>query len=129
MWFRKKETEEQRRKRILESEDSWSCYRYALEVIKDRWPEAEDIIIKDSDSALYYSAEVIKGRWPEAEDIIMKDPHNACQYAQNIIKDRWLEAEPYIMKNLFAARCYMDFVLIFKFIKDNNIQVKEVNND
>jgi hypothetical protein len=63
----------------------------------NRWPEAEPYIMKHPIAARYYAEDILKGkRWPEAEPYIMKDPQQALYYAQRVIKDRWTEAEPYI---------------------------------
>jgi len=62
-----------------------ATYKYARDVIKDRWPEAEPIIIQNPSAAYCYAIDVIKGRWPEAEPIIMKDPMVACWYAKYVI--------------------------------------------
>jgi len=73
-------------------------YWYAENVIKGRWPEAEEYIMKNPYYAYYYAKNIIKDRWLEAEEYIMKDPKWAYWYALYVIKDRWLEAEEYIMK-------------------------------
>ena len=44
------------------------AYRYALRIIKGRWPEAELIILTDPRWAYYYTLNIIKGRWPEFEE-------------------------------------------------------------
>ena len=53
-----------------------------------------------------YARDIIKGRWPEAELYIMKDPVWAYCYARDVVKDRWIEAEPCIKKNPGWARLY-----------------------
>ena len=82
--------------------------KYAREVIKGRWPEAEPYIMKVSYTAYGYARAILyndpewpydRGRWPEAEPYIMQEPFTALIYAKNILKHRWKEAEPYIMKN------------------------------
>jgi hypothetical protein len=76
-----------------------TLYRYAYNVIKGRWPEAEPYIMKDYIWAYCYALDVIGGRWPEAEPYIMKNPTWAYWYAFDIIKGRWTEAEPYIKQD------------------------------
>lgn len=56
----------------------------------------EHMIAKQPMTAYRYAAEVMRGRFPDAEPYIMKDPYYAQEYALNIIKGRWEEAEPYI---------------------------------
>ena len=75
------------------SKDPEWAYWYALNVIKGRWPEAEETISKDPRWAYSYALNVIKGRWPEGEQAISTDPYLACSYACNVIKGRWPEAE------------------------------------
>ena len=65
-------------------EDPRKAYRYAYNVIKGRWCQAEPCIMKDPQSACLYALGVIKGRWPEAEDIIMKDELWWVSYKRNI---------------------------------------------
>jgi len=36
---------------------------------------------------------VIKDRWPEAEKIIMSNPETAYKYARDVIKRLWFEAK------------------------------------
>ena len=87
-------------------ESSFYASQYAWLVINGRWPKAEPIIMQDPYSAWSYAVNVIKGRWPEAEPIIMEDPWTANYYACEVIKDRWPEAEPIIMKKQDAWRGY-----------------------
>jgi len=54
------------------------------------------IILKHERAAYWlywYARDVIKDRWPEAEEYIKKDPKHAYWYARDIIKNRWHEAE------------------------------------
>jgi len=74
-------------------------YWYAKNIIKDRWSDAEEYIMKDPEWIYYYAKNIIKGRWYEAEEYIKKTQKWAYQYAKNIIKNRWPEAEEYIMKD------------------------------
>ena len=67
--------------------DPESAYYYTGYMIKGRWPEAEDVIKKDTCYAYLYALNVIKGRWPEAEEYIKKDPYYAYGYAYEVIKD------------------------------------------
>ena len=76
-----------------------NLYNHACDVIKDRWPEAEPIIMESSFYASQYAWLVINGRWPKAEPIIMQDPYSAWSYARFVIKGRWPEAESHIMKD------------------------------
>ena len=82
--------------------------RYAENIIKGRWKEAEPYIMR-SPYAYFYAKYVIKGRWVEAEENIMKDSYFAAEYSKYILKERWLEAESYIMKDEGEWEEYKDY--------------------
>ena len=63
-------------------------YWYTLEVIRGRWSEAEEYIMKDPKWAYYYANYIIKNRWPEAEKYIIEDLEWAYWYTRDVIKDR-----------------------------------------
>ena len=46
--------------------DPVPAYRYARDVIKGRWPDAESVIMTSPEWAYGYACDVIKGHWPEA---------------------------------------------------------------
>ena len=48
----------------------------------------EFIIKKDPEHACLYARDIIKGRFPEAEEYIKKDLEQAYYYARDIIKDK-----------------------------------------
>ena len=87
------------------------CYWYAVNVIKERWHEVEDVINKDPEYAYHYARDMIKGRWYEAEDVINKDPEWAYYYAHDVIKGRWHEAENVINKDPEWAYYYAHDVI------------------
>lgn len=84
---------------------------YAKQVIKGRWPEAEEKIIRNPELAANYAWGIIGGRWPEAEPTIMNDAYAARIYAQAVLRGRWPEAEETIMKDLGEATYYATEVL------------------
>lgn len=63
--------------------------RYAKEVMKGRWLEAESNLAKDAEYSYIYAREVIKGRFHEAEPTIKANTQYAYQYARDCIKGRW----------------------------------------
>jgi hypothetical protein len=69
------------------------AFLYACEIIKDRWPSAEGIIIASPHTSYFYAEYVIKGRWPEAESVIATTAISAYWYADRVIKGRWPEGE------------------------------------
>ena len=96
---------------MLSQGDSMPLARYAAYMIKGRWPEAEEMIAKESRAAFSYARTVLKQRWPEAEPVIMKEPMVAVDYAAEIIRGRWPEAEANILKSPIAAADYAILVL------------------
>ena len=74
-------------------------YTYALDVIKGRWLEVEEVIKKSPRYAMIYARDIIKGRWLEGEEVIKKSPRWVCNYAEIVIGGRWLEAEETIKKD------------------------------
>jgi hypothetical protein len=73
---------------------------YCIYVLRDRWPEAEHKMLKNSDIAYKYASTVVKGKWEEGEEVISKSPQFSYYYALNIVKGRWEEAE-YTIANSF----------------------------
>src|SRR3990167_9506898 len=64
----------------LKQAPHWA-YWYAHEVIKGRWPEAEEVIAAEAEVAYFYARYAIKGRWAEAEAAIATDARWAYLYA------------------------------------------------
>ena len=101
---------------ILKATDPGYAYGYAKEVLKGRWPEAEEAIIKDGHVAYLYAFDVIGGRWPEAErpaaeEAIATDPGWAYRYAEYVIKGRFPEGEAAIAANPLNAYNYARWII------------------
>lgn len=117
------------------SKDPEYAYRYAyFRLGRQRWPEAEQHIMKDPEYARIYAQRIIKGRWPEAEPYIfkdeeaaidyilhvsrqpvkqfehlfLKDPNDAAGYAIDCLKSRWVEAEKIIKQDREAWEVYSE---------------------
>jgi hypothetical protein len=58
----------------------WLAYKYALDVIKSRWTEAEAVIATSPCWSCWYAIEVIGSRWPEAEWVIAAEREHANVY-------------------------------------------------
>jgi len=86
------------------------CFWYVKYVIKDRWLEAEPIIVQDAWYAYQYAEWVLKGRWLEAEPTIMKDMQITYWYVRDVIQGCWPEAEPIIMKEKYWWKQYQEFL-------------------
>ena len=61
-----------------------------------------------AEAAYYYALDVIEDRWLEAEKIIATDVHWAYRYARDVIEGRWLEAEEIIAQKLEYKIAYRD---------------------
>ena len=96
---------------ILRTGEPMDLTNYAIEVLKKRWPEAEERISKDHKASVYYALGVIKGRWLPGEKAILTDVRSSYLYARNIFGDRWVEAEPIIMTDIKAVLCYSFYVI------------------
>ena len=66
--------------------------------------------MKDPEDAYKYAKDIIKGRWPEAEKYIMKVPEDAYKYAKDIIKGRFPEGEEAIKSDEYYAEQYRNFI-------------------
>jgi len=79
------------------------AYRKSLEAGK-RLPELEDIIMTDSCFSYRYAQNVIKDRWIEAEDIIMTHVYYSCCYSLFVIGGKL----PYKMHNMMILHAIKD---------------------
>ncbi len=96
--------------------NSEAAYSYIKDVVKERLPESlEKIIMGNSDLALTYAKYVIGGRWVEGEKAIVQNAANAYLYAEEVLKGRWKEAEPIIKKNPMSAYYYAARVIKGRF--------------
>ena len=79
---------------LPEKSDAKTCYYYALNILDERLPKKyEDRIKTNAFYAYRYARDIIKDRFIEAEGVIKTDAYYAYCYAINIIKGRWIEAE------------------------------------
>lgn len=102
-------------KNIVDQTEPRRLYEHCYyDLLKNRWPRAESIIMKDPRIALFYAADMIEGPWPEAEATIMTDPQIAYRYATTILEQPWPEAESVIMTDEWAAHNYRVFVNNYK---------------
>lgn len=87
-----------------------AVYRKAKKLGK-RLPELESILFNDLKIAYDYAKNIVKTKWPEYEDYLLKHydtdtDHYALWYTHNVLKDRWPEVEPYVLKNEATAEAY-----------------------
>jgi len=92
-------------------------YRFAHYVKKQRWLEAEPVILRKPGIAYLYAKDVIMNRWLEAEPVILKDPWVSCLYARDVIMDRWQEAEPIILQD---AKSSVEYMICFGLEQDRD---------
>lgn len=93
-------------RRIKEHEDivlkhDFTAYLYVRDIIKERWPEAEETIRAGMDETIIYlySRDVIQGRWINVESIIVNSQNQVIieyynQLADTDITYQWAETEP-----------------------------------
>lgn len=96
---------------ILETNNAYDALRYATEVIRGRWPEAEPLLMRHPNTAAGYAAQILRRRWREAESVILGDARSASGYAVNVLRSRWPEAEAVIRTDPYAASEYAESVL------------------
>jgi hypothetical protein len=85
----------------LDNEEEYSQLIEMLD-INEYWDvlkPVEHIIKRNSAYAFRYARDVLKERWPEVEPVIMKSPRYSYCYARGVLKSRWIEAEPYIQRS------------------------------
>lgn len=91
---------------ILQSAEA--SYRYARDVIKGRWREAEETILTDNSGyEKRYLTDVLKND----VDLIRKVPRLAANYAAYVMKSRWPEVEPSILLDGTSMCTYVHGVL------------------
>jgi len=76
-------------------------YEYSYHVLKSRWPEREDEILKDINTACTYCFHVVAGKWKAYEDKILSNQHDPKAMQSRILQysdhfGRWQEAEQFI---------------------------------
>lgn len=100
---------------------SYDSYLFARDVLHDRFPEGEGMIIQTSILALDYAVSVVKGRFPEGEQVIASHPSDACMYAIEVLKSRFKQAESVIAQDPESANLYVKY---FPESRDDLIRLK-----
>jgi hypothetical protein len=62
---------------LIEIDNGWYLYRYTINILKRRWPEAEKKLLEIGDGweLYHYAINIVKERWIEAEPILKKSDH------------------------------------------------------
>jgi len=94
------------------SQDTYYSYRYAIEVIKDRWELGEPAISKDAYYSYCYAKYIIKGRWELGEPAISQDAYSSYWYAIEVIKGRLPDFmhNALLLSNDESAKKYIKFI-------------------
>jgi hypothetical protein len=95
---------------------------YASDIIYDRWPKAEPIILTDPEAINVYIDLVLdphgyKFPWPEAEEIISRNASNSVYYAFYLIQGPWLPGEEAISKDAKYSYYYANRIIKGRWIK------------
>jgi hypothetical protein len=85
-------------KLIIDKQNAGLAYEYAMSTHR-RFREAEQLIAKKPEWACKYAINIIKSRWPTGEKAIAKKDWYAYLYARDVIKGRFPEGEKEIAKN------------------------------
>lgn len=86
-------------------------YLYARDVIKGRWPEAEEYIKTSPYTAWHYAYDILQTRWPEAESIILTDHRSIYWYTRYVLFDRWPEGEKELLRIAAEGAAYKDVIM------------------
>ena len=62
------------------AKDPWLAAMYAINFIKGRWVEAEQIIASNADASYEYASTIMKGRFELGEDAIFEDYETSQAY-------------------------------------------------
>ena len=82
-----------------------------------RLPEFEELISTDPFASFLYATNVIKDRWIEAEDVIMKSAYCSSRYAKTVIKGKLPEKMHNMMilhaiedSNNYSIKQYFEYI-------------------
>ena len=70
-------------------------------IIKDKFPQGEDIIASDSEESYYYTKDIIKGRFELGEKSISTEVWESYYYTKDIIKGRFELGEDTLRKSQY----------------------------
>ena len=111
---------------------------YTHNVIKGRWPEAEDRMFSHDKirDGFIYCLELVGGRVKAYEEMLLNAPADSRDltiairsYALKIIKGRWPEAERRILKDKLPGSGYAELVLKSRWKEYENLLVNGIKNN
>ena len=101
-------------------QDSNHAAKYSIHIMKERWEEAEDIILKNKDDmqSIYsyyikflYKKEKKGEDFSNIENLISDSPNFAYMFAKNQIKGRWEKGEKAILTDPLILYSYISDVV------------------
>lgn len=77
---------------------AWLAYKYSHNVLKRRWPEAENVVLMDPIATYSYAALVVGDRWPEGEVAFLASEDKSVaqaihDYVTRVIRTPWPAGE------------------------------------
>jgi hypothetical protein len=91
--------------KVISTSSAYS-YEYAKNVINGEWSPGEPAILKSAEYSYYYARSIIRNAWPPGEDIISTDPFHSLFYAMMILHNYWPKGEKIIASDPWAACNY-----------------------
>jgi peptide subunit release factor 1 (eRF1) len=110
-----------------------TIFLYIASLVKERCEKAEKIILNSSEFSYKYAKEILRRRWAEAEKSIISIEkrdiaeasnffmYNSFRYARDVIQDRWEDLEEIIVNRPEALKYYAESVI-------NDVLVEELHN-
>lgn len=92
------------------AKDPEAAVQYAIDILMDKFPEAEPYILTNAKAAERY-ARAIRGPWKEAEDIIATDSWASYSYAANVLNGPFPKGEDAILTDVENTHFYNDVIL------------------
>jgi hypothetical protein len=115
--------------KLMLTSPQYAC-KYAVELLIDKWPEAESIIMQDIEYLAYYVRELYRGiRVPEFEKILFTNAAIAFKYTFRLGTGRIQEAEPAILTNITYSCLYATEIIRDVWPELDAIILNSTNND
>lgn len=103
------------------SRDAIFSFKYATEILKDRFEKGEDAISTNAVLSARYAIEALKDRFEKGEDAISTDADFSFKYAKDALKDRFEKGEDVISTDAMFSTRYAIEVLKGRFEKGEDV--------
>jgi len=113
--YTKEKLDEELENKLFESPEN-TLY-YIITVIKDRYPKAEQVLVKKLEVAFEYASKILYGRFYEGEDLISKNSKYSLKYALEIIGGRFEKGEDALAQNSLSSLKYALLIMKGRFEK------------